>query len=53
MCKLTPFKVEKLKKNLLKWKNDIAQSLHEALSSDWANYDLEGTTHGTFWVDFA
>ena len=34
--------MEKLKKNVLKWKNDIAQSVHEALSSDGANYDLEG-----------
>ena len=34
--------MEKLKKNVLKSKNDIAQSVHEALSSDGANYDLEG-----------
>ena len=34
--------MEKLKKNVMKWKNDIAQSVHEALSSDGANYDLEG-----------
>ena len=44
--------MDKLKKNVLKWKNDIAQSVHEALSSDGANYDLEGKTHGTFWVNF-
>ena len=34
--------MEKLKKNVLKWKNDIAQSGHEALSFDGASYDLEG-----------